>query len=381
MSLFLAIFSLLHGLIFAYVGMRMIPEGGVGPLPPVALWMVLGVPYLMVWLVPLVLWRRRRAEGGPATHAFQIAAYISLGLCSFFLVFTVARDLLRGLLSFVPAALDVANWLGGPGGAATVLSASVACFLVGMVVAMRGPRVLHVDVALPDLAPGLHGLRIAQISDLHIGSLIGERYIDQVVEKTNALGADVVALTGDIVDGAPAVLGHLVDRLGALKGNVFYVPGNHEYYWNARAWLDRFAKIGFTVLGNASHVLEKAGARLHIGGILDPAAARVGDPARPDVKAAARGGDGAALRLLLAHQPGIAPDAAAAGFDLQLSGHTHAGQFFPWTFVIRFFHAHYGGLSREGKMWVYVNPGTGSWGPPVRLGSQPEITLLRLVQA
>ena len=140
--------------------------------------------------------------------------------------------------------------------------------------------------------------------------------------------------------------------------------------------------MGMRVLLNAHVMVSKGAARMLVGGVLDPAVARSSPGAGPRPDLAARGADAAGFRLLLAHNPKIAPLGERAGFDLQLSGHTHAGQFFPWTLAVRLVHApHVAGLSREGRMWVYVSAGTGTWGPPVRLGTSPELTLLRLLRA
>jgi predicted MPP superfamily phosphohydrolase len=253
--------------------------------------------------------------------------------------------------------------------------------IAGAASALLGPRVKEVTLAFPGLPPGLEGLKIAQISDLHVGSTIRRHYVQRVVRKTNALAADLVALTGDITDGSVEELKPHVAALGELepRGRVFYVPGNHEYYYGLSSWVDEMSRLGATVLANRGLTVERGGARLFVGGVTDPAARFQQQGEGPDPAAAAAGGRDADFRILLAHQPQIAPQSAAAGFDLQLSGHTHAGQFFPWTLVIRLFHKHYGGVSRSGAMQVYVSPGTGSWGPPIRLGSTTEVTLLRLV--
>jgi predicted MPP superfamily phosphohydrolase len=167
----------------------------------------------------------------------------------------------------------------------------------------------------------------------------------------------------------------------AASAPAFFVTGNHEYYSGARPWIEHFRGLGIRVLQNEHAMLDIKGAALLVGGVNDPAAGRFDPQARPNPAGAAAGGGSAAFRLLLAHNPKLAPLAAQAGFDLQLSGHTHAGQFFPWTLAVRFVHApHVVGLSREGKMWVYVSPGTGSWGPPVRFGTRPEISLIHLVK-
>ena len=156
----------------------------------------------------------------------------------------------------------------------------------------------------------------------------------------------------------------------------FFVLGNHDYYSGAAAWTAHFEAMGFRVLCNAYVTIARGSARLLIGGVID-FAARMADPdARPRPDLATDGDARPAFRLLLAHNPKIAPLAEQAGFDLQLSGHTHAGQFFPWTFVIHLVHGpHAAGLSRRGRLWVYVSAGTGTWGPPVRLGTRPELTL------
>jgi predicted MPP superfamily phosphohydrolase len=201
----------------------------------------------------------------------------------------------------------------------------------------------------------------------------------------NELQPDLVALTGDLVDGPVARLGPHIAPLAGLRapGGVFFITGNHEYYSGADEWNEHFRSLGWRVLLNEHAIVPVRGARLLVGGVVDPAARLTRgamNVPRPDL--AAGKGEPAALRILLAHNPKLAPQGEAAGFDLQLSGHTHAGQFFPWTLAVRLIHApHAAGLSREGRMWVYVSAGTGSWGPPVRLGTAPELTLIRLTRA
>ena len=192
-----------------------------------------------------------------------------------------------------------------------------------------------------------------------------------------------------LVDGgAPAVFwGALATLgLGALAGltsreGSYLVLGNHDYYSGAGSWVTRFEMLGMQVLRNEHRTIVRGQARLVIGGVVDPAV-RLSDPLqapRPDLASAPE--VGRAFRLLLAHNPKLAPLAEQAGFELQLSGHTHAGQFFPWTLAVRLAHApHVSGLSRCGRLWVYVSARTGSWGPPVRLGTRPELTLVRLVR-
>jgi predicted MPP superfamily phosphohydrolase len=261
--------------------------------------------------------------------------------------------------------------------------AALAAVCVGALPALRGPYVRHVDIPVEGLAPDLDGLRIAQISDLHVGPTMRLAYVQRVVDMTKELAPDLIALTGDIVDGSVSRLASHVAPLEALASDrAFFVLGNHDYYSGAARWTAHFEAMGFRVLRNGHVTITRGAARLLIGGVID-FAARMSDPeARPRPDLATDGDARPAFRLLLAHNPKIAPLAEQAGFDLQLSGHTHAGQFFPWTFVIHLVHGpHAAGLSRRGRLWVYVNAGTGTWGPPLRLGSRPELTLLRIVAA
>jgi predicted MPP superfamily phosphohydrolase len=268
-------------------------------------------------------------------------------------------------------------------GVPMVFVGSLADLGLGALAALLGPHVRHVDVPIEGLDPGLDGFRIVQITDLHVGPTIRGAYVRRVVRMTGQLAPDLIALTGDIVDGPVQRLARHVAPLARLApgGRAFLVLGNHEYYAGAAGWIAHFEGMGLRVLLNAHATVVRRGARVLVGGVLDPAA-RLFDAdqvPRPDIAAAPEAGP--AFRLLLAHNPKLAPLAEQAGFDLQLSGHTHAGQFLPWTLAIHLVHApHVAGLSRRGRMWIYVSAGTGTWGPPVRFGTEPELTLLRLVR-
>ena len=343
---------------------------------------LLAVPFVLIWAMPVLFWGRAREHATWHERLVQWGSYLSMAIVSFLAVVTVLRDAV--LLATLP--WPDAGWrlaLASAAGGTAMLWTALGLTLAGAAVAVTGPRVHRVDVPLADLPPGLEGLTVAQLSDLHVGPTIGRRYVARVVARTNALAADLVALTGDIFDGPLAEMAPHAEALGQLapRGRVYFVPGNHEYYWNAAGWIQWFERRGATTLLNRGEVVEVRGAKVLVAGVTDPAARLRDQGVGPDPAKAAQGSDGAAVKLLLAHQPGVAQAAAAAGFDLQLSGHTHAGQFFPWTLVVRFVHRHYAGLSRAGRLWVYVSPGTGTWGPPVRLGTRPEITLLRLVKA
>jgi uncharacterized protein len=380
---FIIAVTLIIGLGYAYVANRLAP--GLYVIKG-----IIGIPFVLIWLMPIIYWAGGRTAKGATGRAVQIASFVSMGFVSFLLVFTIGRDMLAAVLYWIASAADsggqlsmgLANFgvaLTSSVGAVVVLALSIISLLIGAAVAFLGPWVRSVDIPIRDLSPALAGLRIVQISDLHVGPTIGAGYVNRVVDLANDLRPDIVALTGDVVDGTIAELASAVACLARLKGRVYFVPGNHEYYWNAAAWCQHFATLGTTVLNNSQTAFHHGGAKVHVGGIADSAAGHFDKDNPPDIDAARPGSDGAAFKLLLAHRPETASKAAAAGFHLQLSGHTHGGQFFPWTWVIRFFHRHYLGLSKVGDTWIYVSPGTGTWGPPVRLGTKPEITLLRLV--
>ena len=344
--------------------------------------LALALPFLMVWALPVVYWFGDRDRQG--VHEWiQALSFLCMGWLSFVLVLTVARDVLLLTTAVLPPLAAVRALLDKAGVAWVPIGALVAVGL-GALVTLRGLSVRRIDIPVEGLPADLDGLRIVQISDLHVGLTMRRAYVQRVVDMTRELAPDIIALTGDIVDGSVSRLARQVAPLEALAAGdrAFFVLGNHDYYSGAAPWTAHFEHMGFRVLRNAHVSLERGRARLVIGGVID-FAARMSDPeARPRPDLAADGDAAPAFRLLLAHNPKIAPLAEKAGFDLQLSGHTHAGQFFPWTFVIHWVHGpHAAGLSRRGRLWVYTSAGTGTWGPPVRLGTRPELTLLRIVAA
>lgn len=290
-----------------------------------------------------------------------------MGLLTFLLVFTLLRDLLWP----ISGNLFSVNH---------VLALTVTALILGFLNAVRGPRVKRVTVKVENLPLALEGFKIAQISDLHVGATIRRPYVEKVVEKVNELKADVVALTGDIGDGVVSHYRKDIAPMAKIKSThgTFFTPGNHEYYWNVNEWLSVMNNLGIINLVNRGKVIHHKDASVLIGGIPDP----VGGIA-PDLLGIqdSASGEKASFRVLLSHRPGIAKEAYKNGFNLLLSGHTHGGQFFPWTLVVRLIHRYSQGLHQLGDMWIYVSQGTGTWGPLLRLGTTPEITLLMLTQS
>lgn len=305
------------------------------------------------------------------------SASVGMGLWATFLLLGAAASVAGLVLSASGRAAVLARDLPAFAAGASFLIAGL-----GLGQALKGPRVERVDIPVRGLAEGLRGLRIVQLSDLHVGPTIRRGAVEQVVERALELKPDLIALTGDMADGVVERLARHIEPLGRLRAplGVYYVTGNHEYYWGAAAWIRKMADFGFTPLINENCVVSRGGAKLLVGGIPDESGGYFDPEHRSDVARAAAGGDAADFRLLLAHRPDGVPAAESAGFDLQLSGHTHGGQFFPASLFIGFFHRFARGLGRLGRMRVYVNSGTGYWGPAHRFAVPSEITLLTLTE-
>jgi predicted MPP superfamily phosphohydrolase len=239
--------------------------------------------------------------------------------------------------------------------------------------ARRRARVVDVEVPIHGLPGALEGFRIVQISDFHVGNTVTRSSVESVVECINDLGGDLVAITGDLTDGTVDSLRADVEPLGRLRARhgVFFVTGNHDYYYgNGREWVAEVHRLGLTPLVNEHRVIEHDGGTLVVVGVPDPM-----DSSAPMLAAPA--GD---VRILLAHRPSTIEASAAAGFDLQLSGHTHGGQVFPFHAFALLRHPFVSGLHQLRGTWVYVSRGTGYWGPPFRLFAPSEITVLTLVR-
>ncbi|HEY0699799.1 MAG TPA: metallophosphoesterase [Micromonospora sp.] len=265
--------------------------------------------------------------------------------------------------------------------AVAATAVSVVLALWGYAEAMRVPRVRRVDVTLDRLGAGLDGLRVVLLTDTHYGPIDRVRWSAGVTEVVNKLDADVVCHTGDIADGTVAQRRAQAAPLGDVRARFVraYVTGNHEYFGEAQGWLDHLRDLGWEALHNRHVVVERGGDRLVVAGVDDVTAAAAGPvDHRADHTAALVGTDPELPVLLLAHQPKQIGDAVAAGVDLQLSGHTHGGQMWPFHYLVRLDQPVVQGLSRHGRTQLYTSRGTGFWGPPFRIFAPSEITLLTL---
>ncbi len=336
-----------------------------------------------------------RLSGTQLARVLPWIAFVWLGVVFLLLSALLAIDLVRLVAS---GAIQLREWLAHADDpppdparrqfvARAVAGTTLAVVATAAGAAVRtagGPaEIEEVAVRLPRLPRALDGLTVVQISDLHVGPTIRRREVDRVVEQANALRPDVVAITGDLVDGTVRELGEIVGGLARLRARygVHFVTGNHEYYSGVEGWERFLPGLGIRVLRNERVELGDHGASLDLAGVDDWHAGRYGNGHGYDLERALAGRDPDRALVLLAHQPlGVAPG-IQQGVGLQLSGHTHGGQIFPFNFAVRAAFRYIRGLYEVdgGAGYVYVSRGTGYWGPPMRLGFPPEITRITLV--
>lgn len=264
-------------------------------------------------------------------------------------------------------------------GAVAAGAASVSVVGVGMVSALGPPDILRVPVSLRRLDPAFNGFRIAVVSDIHLGPLAGRSHTERIVRMINETEPDLVAVVGDLVDGTVEQLGSAAEPLRDLvsREGSFFVTGNHEYFVDDTAdWLRDLERLGVHSLRNQNTLIRRGGAAFHLAGVNDVAGRSHGEP--PDFDRALAGVDAARPTVLLAHQPVLISEAADRGVDLQLSGHTHGGQMWPFHYIVRAVQPSLAGLSTVSDTQLYVSRGAGFWGPPVRVGAPPDITVISL---
>jgi predicted MPP superfamily phosphohydrolase len=330
----------------------------VDPLP--APWRTLGTALVVLGApgLPATMSLSRRLSRAQA-RPYLITAYTWFGFATYLF--------LGAILSAIAVAIG-----GNPRIAALIADAGAALAVVyGFAHVARGPVVRRVRIPLPGLSAD--SFRIVQLTDVHIGPLLGRKFAAEVVRQVNALDPDLIAITGDLVDGRLSELRPEIEPLRELRAKygVYSVTGNHEYYWNPEPWLEHIRSLGIRVLRNERVTIAGA---FELAGVDDSSATE-------DIPSAVDGRDPALPLVLLAHHPRSIIRAEPAGVDLQLSGHTHGGQLLPLGYLSRLFEPRVAGLSKFGEAWIYVSEGTGYWGPPMRVGTTQEITLIELVRA
>jgi predicted MPP superfamily phosphohydrolase len=265
--------------------------------------------------------------------------------------------------------LFVSRVVGGAAAAAAVGTVGYGTYGV-----LRGPRVKRVTVPLAKLPRSAHGFRIAVVSDIHLGPILGRGFAQKVVDTINATQPDLIAVVGDLVDGSVKNLGPAAAPLAQLRARhgAFFVTGNHEYFSGAEQWLEEVRRLGIHTLENARTELPG----FDLAGVNDLQGESEGQG--PDFGKALGDRDTTRACVLLAHQPVQIHEAVKHGVDLQLSGHTHGGQLWPGNFIAAAANPTVAGLERYGDTELYVSRGAGAWGPPTRVGAPSDITVVRL---
>ena len=393
MFLFAAFATTLMGLLLWYMGNR------TGSILPVRFRKPMWVVLVLYGVGTIGVFATLRRESHPDwMTSIHWSVYLAMGLVSVVLAGLIAVD-------FGQIVLKALDWIRFKWGAEDalleqvdpqrrqllggVLTAGVwtmagSVTVLGSREAKRLAEVKEVEIPIEGLHSSLDGLRIVQLTDIHVGPTIKRAYVQGIVERVNELNADLVVITGDIVDGKVVALRDDVAPLGQLtsRHGTWVVTGNHEYYSGVEEWVEEFRRIGIRVLLNEHDLVQHDDTAFVVAGITDFRAERMKPEHKSDPASAIAGAPDNLFRLLLAHQPRSAKGAhQAAHFDLQLSGHTHGGQYFPWNLIVPFVQPYAVGLHQLGKMWIYTSRGTAYWGPPIRLGAPAEITLVRLAIA
>ena len=366
-----------------YVWRRLVRDTGMAH--PWRRWSTGGIIVLGL-SIPITLWASRmlsaeigRVLGWPVLMWLGFAALLLIG----FVLLDSARvtmwSIHRGLVrlgkrkpvSFNP---DRRQFFARVGGGAVVTAATGATAF-GMHEVLKEHNIAEVPITLSRLPQSLDGFTIAQITDVHVGYTVARSFVQSIVDRVNALQPDLIAITGDLVDGDLESLRDAVKPLTELSApyGVYFVTGNHEYYAGAEPWVEELKRLGIRVLENERVSIGQGQDSFDLAGVHDYQSDRFG--AGPDLAKALDGRDPKRELVLLAHQPRQVFESKEHGVGLQISGHTHGGQIWPWHYIVKAQQKGLlAGLSRHGDTQLYISRGTGYWGPPVRVGAPAEIT-------
>jgi predicted MPP superfamily phosphohydrolase len=388
--IWISIVVVVLGLGYAYLAWRLVlPMKLAAPWQQYAL-VGLGVMFFLP-LVLMIFMRANEALMAPLSWV----AYIGLGFLSLVFTILVVRDVVW--MGSVGATKIVAL-VRSPATAATdasrrefllqttnlaVLGLAASFTAYGIYQARRKPGIVNLTIPLGKLPGEFDGFRIVQITDIHAGLTVQRDWVETIVQEVQKLTPDLIAFTGDLVDGSVPHLRDDVAPFAELQApyGKFFVTGNHEYYSGVEPWVEEVRRLGYDVLNNEHRIVQRNGSSFVLAGVTDHSGGQFLASHRSDPIAAAQGAPADMVKILMAHQPRALYPAEPVGYDLIISGHTHGGQFFPWNFLATIGQPFIKGLHNVNGTWLYVSKGTGYWGPPVRLGARSEITVFTLKKA
>jgi predicted MPP superfamily phosphohydrolase len=385
-------------LMYGYVGWRIVPLANLDYPYNYITWFSL---LLMVVALYLPLLMRTRKKESFFSDILSWVGYMTFGFISTLFLVLFARDLvlvigstgtrLAGILrDIMTNSVGDVSEFGATRREALVrgfnhgvMSFTALLSVYGVYETRKVPEVREVEIPLENLHDDLNGFRIVQVSDIHVGPTVKKEFVEKIAERVNSLDPDIFVNTGDMIDGTVEYLLNDVRPLENVRsrhGN-YFVTGNHEYYNGVHEWMETAESLGMKTLVNESISIRKGEGAVLLAGVPDYSGEKFFKSHRADPALAIKQKQGNEIKILLSHQPRAVSDAAAAGYHLQISGHTHGGRYFPWNYLVKREQSYLRGLHRIDNTWLYVSSGTGYWGPVTRMGSKSEITLITLVKA
>lgn len=386
--MFFIVFITLLGIMHGYVGWKIF--SGLNLNSSFAIIGIILLAILTLLPVLPILFRYNGYESS-LLDKLSLIGYTSLGFFTLSFVAFLSKDLLFKVWGFISSffSADVKQQITLDVDKREFLEKSLSIGILSLIgpttaygfySARKGPTIINQDIYLKNLPDSFENFTIAQISDLHVGPTIKKPYVEKVVNQISTINPDLIAITGDMVDGSIDYLRRDLEPLSQVvaKYGTYFVTGNHEYYSGAERWLDETDRMGFTNLVNDNKLITIKDQNIALAGVNDYRAHQIIPSHRSNPQAALKGINSKKVKILLAHQPSSIFQANEAGFDLQISGHTHGGQFWPFTYPTKKANPYLSGLHNHNGTQIYVNSGTGYWGPPLRLGVTAEITLFKL---
>ena len=386
--MFFIVFITLLGIMHGYVGWKIF--SGLNLNSSFAIIGIILLAILTLLPVLPILFRYNGYESS-LLDKLSLIGYTSLGFFTLSFVAFLSKDLLFKVWGFISSffSADVKQQITLDVDKREFLEKSLSIGILSLIgpttaygfySARKGPTIINQDIYLKNLPDSFENFTIAQISDLHVGPTIKKPYVEKVVNQISTINPDLIAITGDMVDGSIDYLRRDLEPLSQVvaKYGTYFVTGNHEYYSGAERWLDETDRMGFTNLVNDNKLITIKDQNIALAGVNDYRAHQIIPSHRSNPQAALKGINSDKVKILLTHQPSSIFKANEAGYDLQISGHTHGGQFWPFTYPTKKANPYLSGLHNHNGTQIYVNSGTGYWGPPLRLGVTAEITLFKL---